>query len=478
MTVHLAAVDDVLYGSPLPRVGLTETPATTDGGTISDVAALYGFDVFPWQQHGLNVVGAFDPVTGRWCYSEIAWIVSRQNGKTDGVIPRIVTGLIRYGDTIYHAAQNLTVPRDTFDAVAEAISSILPRRAYQIRTSNGKERISVFKAGKRVSSYRLLPPDQGAWRGPPATLLIFDEYREYMDSSVIAAARPKLISAKPTMMPERGTQIIYLSNAGTVMSAPLIAIRDRAMSGDAGRLAYLEWSADPQAKIDDVDQWAQANPSLGHLITLEDLNENFKTMTEAAFRTEHLCQFVDVSSDLAFPIDAWAACEGDDVEPTRPISLAIDIDPFRREAAAVAAWHDGDKTHVAVAAKWTEPLDDARIATEVEQIRRSLRADKVHYDALTAFGVADKLRDDVAHRVTLTALVAASAATFDAITSGRLSHPGDDYLTAAVTATGRRAAGDGGWRLTRRGTVAIPASVAMTLAVSAASTPRTELHIH
>ncbi len=471
------APSPIVYGSRLPRIGVTDTPEHTDGPTMAYYGELGGFDAFPWQRHGLDVVGAFDPANGRWKYSEIAWIVSRQNGKTDGIVPRIVAGLIRYGDTIYHAAQNLTVPRETFDVVAEAVAAILPNRAYQIRTSNGKERISVLRAGHRVASYRLLPPDQAAWRGPPATLLIFDEYREYFDSSVIAAARPKLISAKPSRMPERGTQIVYLSNAGTVLSAPLLGIRSRALSTDPGRLAYLEWSADPLGKIDDVQGWRQANPSLGHLISLEDLTENFRTMTEADFRTEHLCQFVDVASDLAFPIDAWKACEADDVEPARPISLAIDVDPYRREATAVAAWNDGDRVRVAVAAKWVEPLDDAAIALEVEQMRRSLRADKIHYDALTAFGIADKLRDSATHRVTLTALVAASAATYDAITSGRLAHHGDDYLTTAVSATGRKAAGDGGWRLTRRGPTAIPASVAMTLAVAAAATPRPKLEI-
>lgn len=461
-----------IIGSRLPRLGPQETPEHTDGPKITAVASAAGIELMPWQRHNLDIAAAIDPATGLWKYSDVVTVVSRQNGKTVNASARVLAGLLLYGDEIFHAAQNLVVPRDTFEMVAEAITSLLPQRAYKIARSNGKERIEVYRNGKRFGRYRILPPNQGAWRGPPATLLILDEYREYVDESVISAARPKITAAK-------NPQVWFMSNAGDINSQPLIELRRRGTSGDAGRLVYMEWSADDTHTLDDLSGWSQANPALGHTISEATLHDNRTSMTELAFRTEHLCQFVDAATDLAYPTDAWRACGDDaDVEPSRPIALAIDVDPFRREAAAVAAWNDGDRIRVAVAGHWTEPLDDAQIAVDVEQIRRALHADKVHYDALTSFGIADKLRDSSAHRVTLTALVAASAATYDALTAGRLAHPDDKYLTDAVLATGRRSAGDGGWRLTRRGTEPIPAAVAMTLAVAAASTPRAELHIH
>ncbi len=471
MTAMTAATVPVI-GSRFPRLGPTDTPAHTDGPKIVAVASAAGIDLMPWQQHQLDIAAATDPDTGKWKYSDVVTVVSRQNGKTVNASARVLAGLLLFGDEIFHAAQNLVVPRDTFEVVAEAITQLLPKRSYKIIHSNGKERIEVYRAGRRFARYRILPPNQGAWRGPPATLLILDEYREYTDESVISAARPKIIAAA-------NPQVWFMSNAGDVTSAPLIALRARGTGPNPGRLVYLEWSAEDTAAIDDLAGWAQANPALGHTINVSTLHDNLESMSEIAFRTEHLCQFVDVATDVAYPLDSWTACAvDDDPEPVKPISLAIDVDPFRREAAAVAAWNDDGRLRVAVAATWTEPLDDKRIAADIEQIRRSLRVDQIHYDALTAFGIADKLRDTTTHRVTLTALVAASAATYDAIVSGRLAHPADEYLDAAVIATGRRAAGDGGWRLTRRGTKPIPAAVAMTLAVADADTPKATLHIH
>ena len=52
--------------------------------------------------------------------------------------------------------------------------------------------------------------------------------------------------------------MIYLSNAGDETSVVLNAIRKRA--GQDLALAYLEWSAPPEALLTDREAWRQANP--------------------------------------------------------------------------------------------------------------------------------------------------------------------------------------------------------------------------
>jgi phage terminase large subunit-like protein len=303
-----------------------------------------------------------------------------------------------------------------------------------------------------------------SFRGWSADLVIYDEAREQTDFELVDAAGP-------TLAARANPQTWYASNAADITGVVLRGLRERGTSDDPGDLAYMEWSADEALPIDDMGGWSQANPALGYHLNERSLRSAYRTMGETAFRTERLCQFVDAVTDLAFPLDEWRECAVAPSVPTKPISLAVDIDPNRKEAAAVAAWNNGDRVEVAVLGQWFEPLDDKRIADEVEVMRRNLGAPTVEYDPYTTWAVANHLGEERAHRVSGPEIVAASSSVYDAVADGRIGHPGDAYLDAAVAATGRRPAGDGGWRITRKGDVPIPAAVALVLAVFAALHP-------
>ena len=450
-----------------PRLGPPAGPVNR-AGEYAEIAAVAGLVLLPWQRHALAVATTLEGE--RWKHDEVGVVVARQNGKTTMLGARILGGMILDGHNVLHTAQNRALPRPVFDFVGEALTRLLSPDEFTYRRANGQESFTIgdpvpgtgyFPRG----SYRILAPKPSAWRGYSADLVLFDEFREHSTSELVDAAGP-------TMAARANPQVMYTSNAADITGVPLRELRKRGTSGDAGSLAYLEWSADELLSLDDRAGWDQANPALASGVLNERMLSRFlETVPEAAFRTEHLCQFVDAVSDLAYPLDAWRACQDDaDLSPSRPVSLAVDIDPDRRTAAAVAAWSVEGRVYVAVVGDWTEPLDDRVVADEVERMRRNLGAQLVEYDPYTALGVADLL-GDYAHRVSGPEIIAAGGAVYDAIQARRVAHRGDPYLDAAVASTGKRPVGDGGWRITRKGEHPIPASVAMTLAVYAALHP-------
>ena len=66
------------------------------------------------------------------------------------------------------------------------------------------------------------------------------------------------------------------------------------LSGEQdGSFGFFEWSAPDKCPVDDADAIRQANPSLGYgPMTVTSVRSDIDGMTEAAFRTEVLCQWV------------------------------------------------------------------------------------------------------------------------------------------------------------------------------------------
>jgi hypothetical protein len=66
-------------------------------------------------------------------------------------------------------------------------------------------------------------------------------------------------------------------------------MRDRAASGDAGRLTWLEWSGDPDGDLEDEAAWAQANPAVASgRLSVERMREERAALGPARFAAERL----------------------------------------------------------------------------------------------------------------------------------------------------------------------------------------------
>jgi hypothetical protein len=353
-----------LVGSPTPRIA-PPPPAKHDLQGFKDVCAELGISPLPSQETAAMYLEAQRP-DGRHLYGEVADVEARQNGKTTKLIPLIVKRL-RAGRRIMHTAQNRELPREVFGQVADIMGDsgeLLVRRGRPVmpRFANGQEEIQLANGGK----YRIVAPTRGGARGPSNDDVIIDEVLELESFDFIKAA-------KPTLTASRDPQVVYLSNMGDEDSVVLNSIRDRA--GVDPRLAYLEWSADPDLPADDRAGWAQANPGISHIPgMLEYLEDAYRANklggTMAIFETEHLCRSAATRRELLVNMAAWKGREVDELgAATRPV-LAVSVDPAGRRAAAAMAWRTPDEK---IALRLVYDVTGAPI--NVDALGRDLRTD-------------------------------------------------------------------------------------------------------
>lgn len=425
-----------------------------------------GLELMPWQKVAARYLTALrdrpkgrprkEPLPDLWKYREVCVVVARQNGKTTLLLPRILMGLQR-GEQILHTAQNREIPRKTFLAVAGLIAAH-PDLDYGIRKGNGQEEITTPGGGR----YKLVAPNSNV-RGETADLVLIDEVREQQNDELMDAMLP-------TITAKRNAQIVYLSNAGDEDSLILNDLRRRGTELDAPGLAYLEWSADPERDIDDVDGWCEANPALGHQgMSMETLVYFRANRPSASFETEHLCRWVQTMQPRLVPAAAWEACQSTLGEPLRPV-LAINMDPSGTRASAVLAWTQSDGTvAMKVAADVTgDPIDTERLGPDLRDLAIRLGVSAVVFDPWSDADLARWFRK--ARPINGIEYANASERFTRLIESGRLRWEGSDKIGEDLKYTGRKTVGRGSWMAVRakhdRPVTAILAAVRATWVAS------------
>lgn len=365
-----------VQGSPTPRIA-PPVPARSLVDAYVAQATAIGVDLYPWQRTAARYQNAVRP-DGRWLWREACFVVARQNGKTELLVPLIVQRL-RMGRRIMHTAQNRELPREVHARIADLMAAHYPdelkHRGRGIRFGAGQEEINLTNGGH----YRIVAPTRSGARGPANDDVIVDEVRELTDYGFIAAA-------KPTLTASSNPQFLYLSNAGEDDSVVLNALRDRA-DEDPG-LAYLEWSAAPERAPDDVEGWREANPAMGHNpAVLEFLETEYRTNrlqgTMSIFETEHLCRWVSTMRERLVAEFDWAACRAPLRKPARPV-LGVAMDPDGRRASVALAWRTGDAVSLRMLYDVTgSPIDTDRLGTDLKKTAATFGAPTIAFDPLT-----------------------------------------------------------------------------------------------
>ena len=390
-----------------------------------------GIDLMPWQLNAATYIEAVGRAD-RWHWPEVAIVVSRQNGKTELLIPHIIRRLLA-GRRVMHTAQNRELPREVFGRVADIMEdhyrSELKKKP---RFGSGQETIEMKNGGR----YRIVAPSRGGARGPANDDVIVDEVRELDNYDFIAAA-------KPTLAQSVNPQMLYLSNAGEDDSVVLNDIRRRADADDS--LAYLEWSAAPERENDDRAGWLEANPAIGNLAghdMLGYLETQFRAYTltgqSAIFETEHLCRWVSSMRERLVDEYAFSACRGPLGEPKMPV-IAVSMTPDGRRAAVAMAWQRPDHS-VSLRLLFDvtgNPIDTATLGADIDKTARKLGARRVGYDPLTDAELAKYLRKP--EKITGQVFANASAQFVNLVTAGRLRWQDDGTLAAEMAATSRKA---------------------------------------
>ena len=444
----------VRRGVQEPRIA-PPLPAKSQLAEFKAQAESAGISLLPWQERAGRYLTATGP--DGWIFREVAILVARQNGKTELLVPRILMDL-RAGKRIIHTAQNRTLPREVFMRVAWLLKAKELQR--QPRQANGQEKIEMRNGG----SYKIVAPQRGA-RGLSADTLIFDELREFEDYDIVSAATPTL-----TASPD--PQTIYLSNAGNDASVVLNDLKRRGEEGHDD-FGYLEWSASPEHAMDDPDGWAHANPSLGHFLRMETLENAYRTKPPPLFEVEHLCRWSASMQPRLVSDGAWMQCRAAlEVKPDRP-SIGFNMDPSGKRASAALAWQmtDGRIALVEIEEALGDPIDVQRLGARLQELANQHGVRKSAFASWT-----DKdLARYVPRSEPLDGKEFANASEHFArlVMSGRLAWDGASHITEDLTWTARRPHDSGAW-------TAVPASpersvtavLAAIRAVWLASAPR------
>lgn len=317
-------------GCTEPRIGTPPlrplTPATSLGFEVIEFAEqILGVMLYPWQRALLIRALEILP-NGEYRFRRLVVLVARQQGKTTlaGVLAAwwLFVDSARNPDRVppmkfkvVGVAQTLDIAREPWDVVklwcdpkpetaedAELAIEALQDATAKVTDTNGKERITA-----RSRAHYEIRAAKNA-RGKPAAKVLMDEGREQKDWSGWNAV-------SQTTKSFWNGQLWLVSNAGDATAVVLKKQRDAGITDceawdsyvGAGiqtaeeyanshdvSLGLFEWSAPDGCEKDDVAGILAANPSIGYgAMTVASALSDIRGMTDAGYRTEVLCQWVE-----------------------------------------------------------------------------------------------------------------------------------------------------------------------------------------
>jgi hypothetical protein len=243
------------------------------------------------------------------------------------------------------------------------------------------------------------------------------------------------------MITRRDAQLFVVSTAGDAQSVLLnkkIADnRERlAAEPDApSRIAYLEWSAPPEADPAEESVWWDCMPALGRTIHPDDIRAELESMDDRDFRRAYYNQ-TDLGEveGSALPLEAWADAATANSRATSTVSFALDVAPDRSwSSVGIAGANPWGGRHVGLIrhergthwpveyiARKADELDVTQVAVAAGT-QAALMATALEQAGLT---VIVHSRADVA---------AACAGFYDDLVNGDLTYtPGQTDLDSAV----------------------------------------------
>ena len=434
-----------LVGSPTPR--LRALPVAGDSERADQALAFaesIGIKLMPWQVTALKEL--LQTTNGKWTRRTLGIVCSRQVGKTELAKVRILAGIYLFSEKLtilmsVNAQQAEMTLYQINDIIINNPSLMGLYQRYYL--TNGKQEIR-FKNGARII---VVAATANGSRGLSADHIFVDELRTLTPEAMEAVSF--CMNARPD------AQMLTVSNAGDKSSKVLNDLRDRAIANVSPSLGWLEWSAHPSRKIDDVKGWIEAVPALGHTMSEEVLRHSLATSDPMTFRVEVLCQFVD---NLASPFEpgAWDACldKDSDVTPGAPTYFAFDKSYTHKYGVLVAGQKIDDlRVKVKVLQVFDSPtaLDDRQLASEINAYILKFKPRVLMYDKWVSQNVMDYLKSSGTQLLDVSGRVQndASNRLAQLMTHRQIVHNGDPVLTDAINACATKIT-EYGWKLVRR----------------------------
>jgi hypothetical protein len=385
MASGLAGPYDSLRGVQQARIESYPPYASTSGDETIALARLAGIELDEWQQTELrHEMGessdwkcpkcthrAAEPIPcpqhpggsllHPWAAFECCEIVSRQNGKSEKRVVRMLGGLYiveeqlqiysaHLFDTAMEIFRRLTFIVENCDELRAEVKQ-RGGKLVGITRSHGQEGIEL-RDGRRI---RFKARTGGGGRGFSADCLYLDE--AMILPEVFLGATVPTLSARPNPQ-------ICLSGSAPDEEDPahdgvvLAKRRTRALTSSDPSLAYFEHSAAvgddpsnedpatvPASILDDPARWAEANPGLSR-IGLEYIANERRAMSDRQFAVERLSigKYPDITGAANKVINAaaWAELADSASRIETGHMFAFDVDPGQAWATLSAAGVRGD----------------------------------------------------------------------------------------------------------------------------------------
>lgn len=411
-----------LLGHTEPRIYTKPLRELTPETSLGFAAIRFATDVllltlFPWQEwlliHALELLP-----NGRFRFRTVLVLVARQNGKsTVSIVLALFFLFVLKVATVLGTAQDLDSAEAVWEQAVTFVEEMdddtdLPVRPdlkaehhHTVRT-NGKMALVLTRANRHQRRYRVKAANRRAGRGFSGDLTLLDELREHQTWDAWSAITK-------TMMGRPNGQTWAMSNAGDITSAPLRFLRKKAherlgdpdgicakdpasnempsredfarivkeleledfaewedelkeLEESADDLGIFEWSAAPECEVVDPRAWAQANPSMGYMISPQSILSAALTDKEWEFRTEVLCQWADDALTGPFPVNAFAQCAAIRDVRGRLLPSELLTPAAKRMTACVTVSEDRAWTYVAICGTRTDGLPQVEVAATLE----------------------------------------------------------------------------------------------------------------
>lgn len=437
-----------LLGSQEPRVKSIPRAAYTDHAEGAEILCSgYGLDPFPWQRLCLEAfLGTRKD--GKWSASRCGLAVPRQNGK-NGVLEMIELYLmVELGYKILHTAHEVKTARKAFLRLASFFENErqhpeLAALCREIRRTNGQEAISLTNG----ASIEFIARSKGSGRGFTVDMIVLDESQE-LSEEAMAALRPTIAAA-----PQGDPKIIFTGTppAPNMDGAYWTRIRTAGVGGKDRRLAYLEWSPEDGADLDDIETVKATNPSFGVLLNPEVVKDERADMDDVTYARERTGMW-DSEKDLrVIASDVWESRAT--LEPTTvgPIAFGVDASPNLDYVSIVAARKGADETHVEVVEQGSARAGTQWIVDWLAKPERRRRPVVVDEWSPAAFLIPDLEAAGIKVTKSNTQMLTTWCAQFvNAAVEGSLTHFDQVQLNRAVAGASKRNIRDGQWAWNRK----------------------------
>lgn len=226
--------------------------------------------------------------------------------------------------------------------------------------------------------YRVLSREAGASEGLSPTFVVFDEVHVQPDDelwnvmSLGAGARHEPLMLGITTAGSRTD-----ARGQDSLCYRLYQHGRRVASGevDDPTFAFFWWEPVAGSDSDHTDPkvWAESNPGLGDLNSLEDFRSTLVRTPEAEFRTKRTNLWV-VGSESALPHGAWAKLAEPDRTPNPDVPVVLMADgSWSGDSTGVVAFTVEDRPHLWVVDLWERPDDAAGWRVPVADVEQAMR---------------------------------------------------------------------------------------------------------